>query len=110
MTHSMDSRLLIAGLLALSASLASLAAERLSDLDLSQTYGSSFRSQVLDAQDEWRADDTGSDWRSDEDEQKEGRIEFGYDEIREHQRIQEMLDQSSHDFGPSSATVMQYRF
>ncbi|SFL93423.1 hypothetical protein [Marinobacter zhejiangensis] len=110
MTHTMDARFWLAGLLTLSASLAVVAAERLSDLDLSQMYGSTFQNQVLETQNEWRSDGSNANWRASDDDQTGGRIEFGYDEIREHQRVQEMLEQSTHDFRPSAATVLQYQF
>lgn len=114
MTHSMPHSLALhgwlAGLLALCASLAVIAAEPLSDLDLSQMYGSSFRSQILESQDEWRENASDANWRADDEGPTQGRIEFSAEQIREHERIQQMLDQQAHSFDPKTGPILLHRF
>lgn len=97
--------------LTLFASLAVVALERLSDLNLSHVQGDAYRQQVLQ-QDEWRATaDADDDWRNQADDpRRQSRMEFGYERIREHERVQEMLDQDMHSFDPHGASVIRLHF
>lgn len=97
--------------LALFASLAAVALERLNDLDLSHVHGDTYRQQVL-GQEDWRETvDADDNWRNQVDDPgRQSRMEFGYERIREHERVQEMLDQDMYSFDPHGSTVIRLRF